>query len=217
MSQQSRNGHSRSLAILFVLFIASLALSACSTTHDWKEYEDYNQANISVDLPGTNLIRTAAQIKRFHSGWVESGDWQDHESDPKIHVYAMVLSTSDSVFTDSHIDPLSESIRALSGDGYVVLGDEGQFKTRTGDVRYQFYELSGLTCVLIENFWADPTIAKYDGVAGDVAARIIGNALLRTYYCNEDFETMTLADVDWFLGSLKVRDVYWPEKRFERY
>ncbi len=44
---------------------------------------------------------------------------------------------------------------------------------------------------------------------------IIGNALLRAYFCEEQEDELELSDLEWFLEGVNVQNVYWPDERFK--
>ena len=199
------------------LVVISLALLSCTTTRneEWREIEDHSQAKITLQLENVALNRTGANALADSEAWLESGWWESQNDSEKIQVWISVYALFDKIFSSDYIQTLEESVRELSGDGYLILGNSDQIVTNTGLVRIQYYNVSGLACFYVENYWLNGDTLKHDRIRySGTNVTIAGNSLLQAYYCQNGRDSMAFEDAVKFLHGISVKDVYWPEERF---
>lgn len=199
------------------LIVLSLTVISCATVDnsEWGPIDDHSRAKISLNLEGKALNRESASTIKSRIAWGESGVWKNRYVDNEIQAWIYVYKLSDKVFTNESSVELESTIRNISGDGYIAFDEKDQIKTKYGPVNYQYYSVSGLNCFFIESFWADSYVAYFDTVRNASSGEhIIGNNLIRAFYCENDQSRLQLEDIEDFLRGIHVRDIYWPDGIF---
>ena len=197
----------------------SLFLFSCSTKYpdEWYDIEDSQKRNIHLQLENGLFNRTSARAYRDSYRWIENGKWEGKSESGNIRIWISVYSLYDRIFSTRSRIPLVENIRDLSGNGYLALGKTGSFKTQTGLVDYQFYNVSGLACVFVENYWSSPSVSGVDAIRnGRVDEYIIGDARIQGYYCNDSRTSLEFEHLENFLAGIKVTNIHWPKNRFAK-
>ncbi len=207
----------RRIGVVSIVGISIFLIScAVNPPEEWHDIIEDKEPNIQLRLEGVTLNRTKARGYKNSLRWSEIGVWRDSSNTGQIRAFISVLALFHRVFVSTHRTPLHESIQELSGSGYVTLKERGSYKTLTGIVDYQFYNVSGLMCFYVENFWSDPSMRGVDSLRNaKLGEYIIGNALLRAYFCEEQEDELELSDLEWFLEGVNVQNVYWPDERFK--